>query len=121
MVRRGKQGRALSTGTVDMGSTAGQKGWTKVLSNTTIHMFTNFIQTPGIVSPTEFRSFWITTEKVNNKLVIKVGKDGENVPFMTGIDENPLKIGFVALSAFTDQATYSFVGCQDIKEGNLMF
>ena len=33
MVRRGKQGRNLGTGTVDMGSTAGQKGWTEVFSS----------------------------------------------------------------------------------------
>ena len=30
MVRRGKQGRCLSDGTIDMGSSPGQKGWTNV-------------------------------------------------------------------------------------------
>ena len=30
MIRRGKQGPNLGTGTVDKGSTPGQKGWTKV-------------------------------------------------------------------------------------------
>ena len=109
MVRRGKQGPNLGTGTVDMGSSAEQKGWTEVFSTTTFHIFTNSIyQTPGIVSPIEFRSFWITAEKVNNKLVIKVGKGGESLPFMTGSDENPLEIRFVAVSSFGDEGTWSF-------------
>ena len=30
MIRRGKQGRNLGQGTVDMGSSPGQKGWTEV-------------------------------------------------------------------------------------------
>ena len=43
MVRRGKQGPNLGTGTVDMGSSAEQKGWTEVFSTTTFHIFTNSI------------------------------------------------------------------------------
>ena len=42
-------------------------------------------QTPGILSSGEFRGFWITTEYVNKNLVIKVGKEGENEPFMNGL------------------------------------
>ena len=113
MVRRGKQGPCLSEGTTNMGSSAGQTGWTDVKTIDNQPQFnsykTNF-QTPGIVSPTEFRGFWITTEMINNQLVIKVGKDGESAPFMTGVDEKPLEIRYVGLSAFTDEATGTILG-----------
>jgi len=94
MVRRGKQGPNIGTGTVDKGSSPGQKGWT---------------ETPSILSSTEFRGFWITTEYVNNKLEIKVGRDGESKPFMTGTDPKPLKVQKFGLSAYADyDATYIF-------------
>jgi len=93
MVRRGKQGPNLGTGTVDKGSSPGQRGWT---------------ETPSILSLSEYRAFWITTENVNSKLEIKVGKIGETTPFMTGTDPTPLNIQKVGLSAFTDVATYKF-------------
>jgi len=94
MVRRGKQGPNIGTGSVDKGSSPGQKGWT---------------ETSGILSASEFRGFWITTEYVNNKLEIRVGKDGESNPFMTGSDPNPLKIQKVAFSTFGDNdATFIF-------------
>ena len=71
LVRRGKQGTSIST-------------WPN--------------PTPKILSTTEFRGFWIRTEKSNNKLLIHVGKDGESVPFMTGIDKNLIEIRFVGLA-----------------------
>jgi len=94
MIRRGKQGPNIGTGSVDRGSTPGQKGWT---------------ETPGIVSASEFRGFWITSQLVGNKLEIKVGKDGECEPFMTGSDPNPLRVQKVGISAFTNtDASYIF-------------
>ena len=101
----------ISDGTVDMGSeAAGQNGWTEVIQNTTNHMFDTHIQTPDIMSPDEFRGFWILTEYVNNRetLVIEVGKDGESEPFMTGIDANPLEIAYVGLSSWSGQAIFYF-------------
>eukprot|EP00092_Neocalanus_flemingeri_P012987 GFUD01013997.1.p1 GENE.GFUD01013997.1~~GFUD01013997.1.p1 ORF type:complete len:1217 (+),score=231.72 GFUD01013997.1:486-3653(+) len=81
VIRRGRQGTSLSSN----------------------------IQTPGIVSPSEFRGFWITTEVKNGKLEIKVGKEGENVPFMSGNDNNPLQRNYVALASWTSNtATYQF-------------
>ena len=54
----------------------GPKGWTK---------------TPGIVSDKEFNSeAFGSNKRVNGKLEISVGKNGEDSPYMTGIDEKPL-------------------------------
>ena len=110
MVRRGKQGRNLGTGTVDRGSSPGQRGWTEVniLIEYQLSKQKKCFQTPNILSPSEYREFWITTENVNGKLEIEVGKSGETTPFMTGTDPNPLNIQKVGLSAFTDVATYKF-------------
>ena len=45
----------------------------------------------------------------NGKRVIKVGKDGETTPFMTGVDNNPLQHLFVGLAGWGGApATYIF-------------
>jgi len=81
VVRRGKQGRSISSMT----------------------------QTSDILSSSEFRGFWIKTYLKNNERVIKVGKEGESSPFMTGVDPDPLDIKYVALSAWDlESATYVF-------------
>ena len=49
--------------------------------------------TPSIVSPTEFRGFWITY----NNGVIKVGKEGQEA-FMEWIDPNPLPVNNMGYS-----------------------
>ena len=67
-------------------------------------------QTPGILSSSEFRGFWITTEYVNNDLVIKVGKEGEREPFLTGTDTTPLQIQNIGLSSWVGQsATFKLI------------
>jgi len=82
VVRRGKQGRSISNG---------------------------LTQTNSILSSSEFRGFWIETYLDDNERVIKVGKEGESVPFMTGVDPDPLDINYVALSAWAGlSATYVF-------------
>ena len=40
-------------------------------------------QTPGIVSPTEFRTFWIKTGSEDGKFTVAVGKGGEAQAFMS--------------------------------------
>ena len=40
-------------------------------------------QTPGILSPKEFKTFWIRTASEKNKFSISVGKGGETDPFMS--------------------------------------
>jgi len=94
MVRRGKQGPNLGKGTVDKGDSPGQKGWT---------------ETPGILSKSEFRGFWITYEYLSKrKLLIEVGKAGETKPFMTGLDKKPLKsIRFFGLNGWATN-TFKF-------------
>jgi len=94
MVRRGKQGKNLGSGPVDMGDSPGQKGWTK---------------TPNFLSDKEFRGFWIKYKRADGKLEISVGKKGEESPFMTGVDNNPLpEIKFKAVSAFTEVNYYKY-------------
>ena len=66
-------------------------------------------QTPGIVSPSEFKGFWIVTEISNNQIVIQVGREGESTPFMTGTDKNPLQVHYIGLSSWHEtEATYIF-------------
>ena len=46
---------------------------------------------------------------MNTKLAIKVGREGDDEPFMTGTDVDPLNIRKVALSAYTnDPVTFIF-------------
>ena len=92
MIRRGRQGPNLGSGPVDKGDSPGQKGWTK---------------TPDILSDKEFRGFWIKYKRVNGKLEISVGKKGEDSPFMTGVDENPLpEIKFKGVSGWDKNTNY---------------
>ena len=45
----------------------------------------------------------------NGKRVIKVCKDGEGTPFMTGLDNNPLQHNYVGLAGWSGApATYVF-------------
>ncbi|XP_066300036.1 MAM and LDL-receptor class A domain-containing protein 1-like [Branchiostoma lanceolatum] len=52
--------------------------------------------TPGILSATEYRKFWITHLPDGT---IQVGRYGEQNPFMEWIDPNPLPINFVGYSS----------------------
>ena len=59
------------------------------------------MKTPGVLSNTEFRGFWLRfTENNAGELLIEVGKNGEDTPFMTGVDRDPLKIKFFGLNAW---------------------
>ena len=63
--------------------------------------------TPGILSPNEFRGFWITY----NFGVIKVGKEG-HAPFMEWTDPNPLPVNNIGYSTHMG-SNGEFVFCLD--------
>ncbi|XP_077862604.1 uncharacterized protein LOC100373394 [Saccoglossus kowalevskii] len=50
--------------------------------------------TPDILSPSEFRGFWVTWHNG----VIKVGRAGESNPFMQWEDPNPLTVNYIGYS-----------------------
>lgn len=50
--------------------------------------------TPGILSPTEFRGFWLSWKDG----MIEVGKAGEGAPFMTWTDPDPLPVNYIGFS-----------------------
>ncbi|CAH1240852.1 EDIL3 [Branchiostoma lanceolatum] len=53
------------------------------------------VSTPGIVSPTEYRTFWITWSSDGT---IAVGRSGEGQPFMEWRDPDPLPIVYAGFS-----------------------
>ncbi|KAI8512312.1 hypothetical protein Bbelb_089510 [Branchiostoma belcheri] len=54
-----------------------------------------FVSTPGIDSPTEFRTFWINCAPDGT---ISVGKGGVAQPFMSWRDPNPLRVSYAGYS-----------------------
>ena len=68
-------------------------------------------QTPEILSEKEYRGFWITFNKYDDGyMVIKVGRTGENLPFMIGRDKNTWKsISYVGLNAWSTRVAYKIL------------
>ena len=62
-----------------------------------------YSQTPGILSPEEYRTFWIKTVSEVNSFTISVGKGGETDAFMshTWEKKHEKNIDFVAFSSWT--------------------
>ena len=57
--------------------------------------------TPNILSQTEFRQFWVKIIK-GDKIMISVGKGGENQPFMTTTFNKKKSILYVAFASQVD-------------------
>jgi len=57
-------------------------------------------QTPSFLSNEEFRGFWITSVIIEEGREISVGKIGEENPFMSGIDSNPLNWSYIGLGCW---------------------
>ena len=61
------------------------------------------MQTPRILSNTEFRTFWIKAASENNKFSISVGKGGVSVAFMSHAwDQQEHQVNYIAFSSGTD-------------------
>lgn len=50
-------------------------------------------QTPGILNAGEFRGFWIRWDNG----IISAGREGEALPFVSWVDDQPFPIGFVGV------------------------
>ena len=74
-----------------------------------------YLQTPGIVSAEDYRSFWIQTALVEEGLELKIGKAGESVPIMTGLDKNPVEIKYLGLASWYG-VNASYI---NVKPGNI--
>ncbi|KAI8519677.1 hypothetical protein Bbelb_029340 [Branchiostoma belcheri] len=53
------------------------------------------VSTPGIISPTEYRTFWINLAPDGT---ISVGKGGVSQPFMSWRDPNPIRVSYAGYS-----------------------
>ena len=69
--------------------------------------------TPSIISQTEFRQFWIRIIK-DDRILISVGKGGEDQPFMTTTFNKKKSILYVAFASQVDGTNEWHV---NIKEG----
>ncbi|CAH1247959.1 FIBCD1 [Branchiostoma lanceolatum] len=72
----------------------------------------NPVHTPGILSPNNFRRFWICWTK-RDKLYIAVGRDGEGKPFVSTIDRNPKDINYVGYGTSDPNGQFRFKCEQD--------
>jgi len=59
----------------------------------------------GLVSSTEYRTFWIWANNIGNKLYIAVGKKGQK-EFMMGQETNPSEINYYGLGSEGRETTY---------------
>ncbi|XP_035659392.1 uncharacterized protein LOC118404427 [Branchiostoma floridae] len=71
------------------------------------------VNTSGILSPNDFRRFWICWKRGNNNMYIAVGRDGETEPFMATTDNNPKEINYVGYGANDPNGQFRFNCAQD--------
>ena len=59
---------------------------------------TAYRYTWGILSPKEFRGFWVAFDRASGEIAL--GREGQASPFLTRVDPNPRNVTVVGLSGY---------------------
>eukprot|EP00058_Branchiostoma_floridae_P023917 XP_002609407.1 hypothetical protein BRAFLDRAFT_86509 [Branchiostoma floridae] len=92
-------------------------GWGGTKSRISRHgSDTELVSTPDILSPTQYRAFWLSWDSDGT---IAVGRGGETDPFMRWVDPNPLPIGRVGYSTgYGNTGQWTF--CPTVRHGDII-
>ena len=53
-----------------------------------------------ILSDEQYKGFWINTIHTDDGLEVKVGRNEDSIPLMTGLDATPVTIKYLGLSSW---------------------
>lgn len=80
------------------------------------------VQTPGILDPQKFRSFWISAVRRGHAWDFKVGKGGETKPFMSHTTNWVHNIAYIGFASWGNhEMHYRILNGDDILNMNMIY